>query len=67
MERRGDGEGRSGTLLGEPASERPPREGRRGTLGAPDHALLLRLGSEPGPPESSGPWLSTGGAALSPR
>ena len=63
MEPPGDGEGRSGTF-GAPAPARSPQEGRGEALGAPDHALMLRLGSEPAGLESSRLWLSAGGVGV---
>ena len=63
----GDGEGHSGAA-GEPVPARPPASalqvGRRGTPGAPRHALMLRFGSEPAGQESGGLRLSAGGVAM---
>ena len=67
MERRGDGEGPSGVRLVEPAPASARREERAAALGAPDHALMLRLGSEPGEPESAGLRLIAGGVDVALR
>lgn len=64
MEPRGDRKARGGAA-GEPAPARSPasarQQQRRGAPGAPNHALMLRLGSESAERESSGLRLSTGG------
>ena len=61
MERREDGEGRSGTGTPEPPQAKTPPQRRRETPSVPDHALMLRLSPEPVRPESTGLRLRAGG------